>query len=60
MSETPKRSLFGRMFGGSKTEAPPEEAEQARAPREPVPALPEEVREEAARTLRRSACLAEY
>ena len=48
MSDTPKRSVFGRMFGGGKTEAPPKEAEQARPPHEPVPAVPEEVQEEAA------------
>ena len=49
MSDTPKRSMFGRMFGGGKTEAPPpKQDEQARAPREPVPAGPEEFQEEAA------------
>ena len=61
MSDTPKRSVFGRMFGGGKTEAPPKEDEQARPPvHELVPAGPEEGQEEAPRTLRRSACLAEY
>jgi len=48
MSDTPKRSVFGRMFGGSKTEAPSRKDEQTRPPHEPVPAGPEEVQEEAA------------
>jgi len=48
MSDTPKRSMFGRMFGGGKTEAPPKKGEQARPPHEPVPAVSEEVQEEPA------------
>ena len=47
MSDTPKRSMFGRMFGGGKTEAPPKQ-DQARPPHEPVPAVSEEVQEEPA------------
>ncbi len=39
--------MFGRMFGGGKTEAPAKQDEQARPPREPVPAG-EEVQEKAA------------
>ena len=46
MSDTPKRSVFGRMFGGGKTEVPPKEDEQARPVHELVPAGPEEGQEE--------------
>ncbi len=48
MSDTSKRSMFGRIFGGGKTEAPPKKEEEARPPYEPVPAVPEEFQEEAA------------
>lgn len=49
MSDTPKRSMFGRMFGGSKTETPQKTEEQARPPEEAAPvALREEPQEEAA------------
>ena len=47
MSDTPRRSMFGRMFGGGKTEAPPKQDEQARPLQEPVLAGAEEVQEEA-------------
>ena len=48
MSDTSKRSMFGRIFGGGKTEAPPKEEEQARPPHEPAAAVSEEFQEEAA------------
>jgi fused signal recognition particle receptor len=49
MSDTSKRSMFGRMFGGGKTEAPPKKEEQARPLHEPAAAVSEEFQEEAAR-----------
>ena len=48
MSDAPKRSRFGRMFGGGKTEAPPKAEEPAHPPHEPAAASFEQVREEPA------------
>ena len=49
MSNTPKRSVFGRMFGGGKTETPPNKADdKTHPPHEPALASAEHVGEEAA------------
>ncbi len=48
MSDTPKRSMFGRMFGGSKTEMPPKAEEKAPLALE-LPE-PEEAQDEAPET----------
>src|SRR5208337_319389 len=48
MSDTPKRSVFGRMFGGGKTETPPKADDKAHPPHEPALASTEHVGEEAA------------
>jgi fused signal recognition particle receptor len=48
MSDAPKRSMLGRMFGGGKTEAPPKAEEPVHPLHEPAAASFEQVREEPA------------
>ncbi len=45
MSDTTKRSVFGRMFGGAKTETPPKAEDKMPPPQRPAQVAPEEAKE---------------
>ncbi len=55
MSNTPKRSVFGRVFGGAKTETPPKAEDRTLPPQESALVASEEIREEAQDTSELSA-----